>query len=143
VKIFWVLVLLRTQRDQLQQATKTDNKFVYTPVTKGSTNAKAQTGALCIFRLALEPCGQDLGGVLDAGPGGLLCLCDGSLHHRLLGGVGVPALETLMTSSGVNILAPVESNTGSTLLTSRAGSPDRTWLKPRGASTMSVWPRKS
>jgi hypothetical protein len=52
-------------------------------------NTKAGTEALCVLRLVLELCSHDLGDVLDTSPDCLLCLCGGSLHHRLQGGVGV------------------------------------------------------
>jgi hypothetical protein len=45
VYTFWVLVLLRTQRDQPQQATKMDNNFIYTQVTKGSGRHKSWNGS--------------------------------------------------------------------------------------------------
>jgi hypothetical protein len=55
------------------------------PERSATTNSrnKAGVGALCVFWLALEPSLHEIGGVLDASPGRLLRLCDGSLHHRL------------------------------------------------------------
>jgi hypothetical protein len=41
----------------------------------------------------MEPCSHDLGGVLGTDPGRLRYIYGWSLHHRLQGGVGVPALE--------------------------------------------------
>jgi hypothetical protein len=91
---YGVLVLRRTQRDQLQHATKMITSLYIHKWQKVPIDTKAKTGALYIFRLALEPCSHNPGDLLDAAPGCLLCLYGWSMHHRLQGDIRVLALET-------------------------------------------------
>jgi hypothetical protein len=52
------------------------------------------TRALCIIQQVLEPCGHDLGGLMDAAAGCFLCPCNRSEHHLIQGDDRVSAPET-------------------------------------------------
>jgi hypothetical protein len=60
----------------------TKAKIVYLQ-TRGLAATSGSSETVCIFRLMLEPHGYKPRGVLDVGPGYILSLLDGPLHHRL------------------------------------------------------------
>jgi hypothetical protein len=55
---------------------------------------KRKQGAVHVYSLTLKPHSYELCGVLDTGPGSLLCLYDVPLHHRIKGDLGILALKT-------------------------------------------------
>jgi hypothetical protein len=92
-RFFWVLALLRTQRQQLRQTSfnKSNNRFIYK--RQKSRRLQVEAGALRVFWLVFKLLDYKLCSVFDAGMGSLLHLHDGPLHHRLKGDLGVPSLE--------------------------------------------------